>query len=689
MAIDSSNNGTDSKELINELVNTEDEENAVNLAFRVIKQLEDENDLLKNQIGDCYKEINRLNGAILSLNQEINLINYQHQNSNVFKRNWSRIKKLLKNLRPSRIKKGLSYLRREGFAATLRRYRASGATNPDPKIAYQNWILNHEPKYSDLQEQKKKKFEYNPLISIVVPTYNTKKQYLEELLDSLEQQTYKNWELCIADGNSDNKKEIEEIICKNSKIKYVMLDENKNISGNTNEALKLCTGEYIGLLDHDDILAPFCLYEVVKALNEDRSTDVIYSDEDKFTTVNGARFQPHFKPDFSPDYLRSINYITHFFVIKKTLMDKLGGFIDEYNGAQDYDLILRATEIAEKIVHIPKVLYHWRVHENSTAMDVAAKQYVIDAGKKAVEAHIKRMNMPGEVSSLDNKSIYRVRFEVDDEEKISIIIPNKDHVDDLKKCINSILTRSTYSNYEIVVIENNSTHTSIFNYYKKLEKHNKIKVIYYEGDFNYSRINNFAIDSCNGKYLLFLNNDTEVITPEWLEEMVMFARRDDVGAVGAKLLYPNNTIQHAGVVVGLGGVAGHVYPGFPRDAAGYFHRLRLVNDYGAVTGACLMMKKEDFINAGGFDEELAVAFNDIDLCVKMLRLGKYNVYTPFCELYHYESKSRGLDLEGEKNIRFQGEVKMAKEKWKDVLSKGDPFYSPNLSLDTGLFEIAR
>ena len=689
MAIDSSNNGTDSKELINELVNTEDEENAVNLAFRVIKQLEDENDLLKNQIGDCYKEINRLNVAILSLNQEINLINYQHQNSNVFKRNWSRIKKLLKNLRPSRIKKGLSYLRREGFAATLRRYRASGATNPDPKIAYQNWILNHEPKYSDLQEQKKKKFEYNPLISIVVPTYNTKKQYLEELLDSLEQQTYKNWELCIADGNSDNKKEIEEIICKNSKIKYVMLDENKNISGNTNEALKLCTGEYIGLLDHDDILAPFCLYEVVKALNEDRSTDVIYSDEDKFTTVNGARFQPHFKPDFSPDYLRSINYITHFFVIKKTLMDKLGGFIDEYNGAQDYDLILRATEIAEKIVHIPKVLYHWRVHENSTAMDVAAKQYVIDAGKKAVEAHIKRMNMPGEVSSLDNKSIYRVRFEVDDEEKISIIIPNKDHVDDLKKCINSILTRSTYSNYEIVVIENNSTHTSIFNYYKKLEKHNKIKVIYYEGDFNYSRINNFAIDSCNGKYLLFLNNDTEVITPEWLEEMVMFARRDDVGAVGAKLLYPNNTIQHAGVVVGLGGVAGHVSPGFPRDAAGYFHRLRLVNDYGAVTGACLMMKKEDFINAGGFDEELAVAFNDIDLCVKMLRLGKYNVYTPFCELYHYESKSRGLDLEGEKNIRFQGEVKMAKEKWKDVLSKGDPFYSPNLSLDTGLFEIAR
>lgn len=682
-------NSADSKELINSLVNAEDEENAVTLAFRVIKQLEDEKDLLTSRLEDSYKEINRLNHVVLSLNQEINQINYQHSNSNVFKRNWSRMKKLLKNLRLSRIKKGFSYLRREGFAATLRRYRASGATNPDPKIAYQNWILNHEPKYADLQNQKRHKFEYSPLISIVVPTYNTKKQYLEEMIASLKAQTYDNWELCIADGNSDNRLEIEEVIKRNPKIKYVMLDENKNISGNTNEALKLCSGEYIGLLDHDDTLAPFCLYEVVKALNEDRSTDIIYSDEDKFTTLSGARFQPHFKPDFSPDYLRSINYITHFFVIKKSLMDELGGFIDEYNGAQDYDLILRATEKSDKIVHIPKVLYHWRVHENSTSMDVGAKQYVIDAGKKAVEAHIKRLDMPGEVTSLDDKSIYRVRFDVDDEEKVSIVIPNKDHVDDLKKCINSILTRSTYSNYEIVVVENNSTHASIFNYYKKLEKNNRIKVIYYEGEFNYSRINNFAIDSCNGKYLLFLNNDTEVITPEWLEEMVMFARRDDVGAVGAKLLYPNNTIQHAGVVVGLGGVAGHVYPGAPRDASGYFHRLRLVNDYGAVTGACLMMKKDDFVNAGGFDEELAVAFNDIDLCVKMLRLGKYNVYTPFCELYHYESKSRGLDLEGEKNIRFQGEVKMAKEKWKDVLSKGDPFYSPNLSLDTGFYEIGR
>ena len=687
MSINSYNNESENKELINDLINAEDEKNAVNLAFRVIKQLEDERDGLKNQLEDCYREINRLNSVILSLNQEINQINYQHSNSNIFKRNWSRMKKLLKNMRPSQIKKGIIYLKKEGFAATLRRYRAAGATTPDPKIAYQDWIINHEPKYQELQEQKRQKFEYNPLISIVVPTYNTKKQFLQELVDSLEQQTYSNWELCIADGNSENKVEIEDVIKRNRKIKYVLLDENKNISGNTNEALKLCTGEYIGLLDHDDILAPFALYEVVKALNEDRRTDVIYSDEDKFTTLNGARFQPHFKPDFSPDYLRSINYITHFFVLKKSLMDELGGFRDEYNGAQDYDIILRATERAEKIVHIPKILYHWRVHENSTSQDIGAKQYAIDAGKKAIEAHIERKNMPGEVTSLDGKSIYRVRFAVDDEEKVSIIIPNKDHVDDLKKCINSILSRTTYGNYEIIVVENNSTHASIFNYYKKLEKNNRIKVIHYEGEFNYSRINNFAIDSCNGKYLLFLNNDTEVITPEWLEEMVMFVQRDDVGAVGAKLLYPNGTIQHAGVVIGLGGIAGHVNSGLSRYEAGYFNRLRLVNNFGAVTGACLMIKKDDFVKVGGFDEELAVAFNDIDLCVKMLRLGKYNVYTPFCELFHYESKSRGLDLEGEKSLRFQREVKIAGEKWKDELEKGDPFYNPNLSLYSGVFEI--
>ncbi len=671
--------------LINDLSEINDDKNVVDLAYRVIGQLEEQNDNLVSQIEGCYKEIARLNHIIGTLNQEINEINYRHANSNVFKRNWSRMKKLMKNLRPSRIKTGLHYLKKEGFAATLRRYRASGAVNVDPKIVYQNWILKYEPKYEELQKQKKQQFDFMPLISIALPTYNTKKQFLTELIDSLEAQTYSNWELCIADGNSENKGEIESIIRRNPKIKYVMLDENKNIVGNTNEALKLCTGEYIGLLDHDDTLAPFCLYEVVKALNENPGADVLYSDEDKFTTSWGARFQPHFKPDFSPDYLRSINYITHFLVIKKTLMDSIGGFREGYDGAQDYDLVLRATEKANKVVHIPKILYHWRVHENSTSKDIGAKQYAVDAGKRAIESHLERIGMPGEVMSVDNKSMYRVRFNVDDEEKVSIIIPNKDHIDDLKKCINSILSRSTYGNYEIVIVENNSTRATTFNYYKKLEKHNKIKIVYYKGEFNYSKINNFAIDQCKGKYLLFLNNDTEVITPEWIEEMTMFAQRDDVGAVGSKLLYPNGTIQHAGVVIGLGGIAGHVNSGLPRDADGYFSRLKLVNNFGAVTAACMMVKKDDFIKAGRFEESLEVAFNDIDLCVKMLRMHKYNVYTPFCELFHYESKSRGLDLEGEKNKRFQREVKLAGELWKDELSKGDPYYNPNLSLYSGVF----
>lgn len=671
--------------LAKELCNITDEKDAVDLAYRVIKQLEDDNDGLKRQLEDSYGEIARLNARLFETNQEINRINYAHANSNIFKRNWSRMKKLLKNLRPSRIKLGLHYLFSEGFSATLRRYRAAGAVNTDPKIIYQNWILKYEPKYAELQQQKKQVFDYMPLISVAVPTYNTKKQFLTELIDSLEAQTYANWELCIADGASDNRAEIEGIIKHNKKIKYVMLDENKNIVGNTNEALKLCSGDYIGLLDHDDTLAPFALYEVVKAINANRAAEVFYSDEDKFTTSWGARFQPHFKPDFSPDTLRSINYITHFFVIKKPLMDEIGGFREGYDGSQDYDLILRATEKAAQVVHIPKILYHWRVHENSTSMNIGAKQYAIDAGKRAIESHLERVGMPGSVESIENKSMYRVRFDVDDSEKISIIIPNKDHVDDLKKCITSIFSRTTYANYEIVIVENNSTRATTFKYYEKLKKYDKIKVVYYKGIFNYSAINNFAAAQCDGKYLLFLNNDTEVITHEWLEEMVMFAQRDDVGAVGAKLLYPNNTIQHAGVVIGLGGIAGHVNSGLPRSGDGYFNRLKLANNFGAVTGACMMVKKEDFDSVGGFEETLAVAFNDIDLCVKMLRMNKYNVYTPFCELYHYESKSRGLDLEGEKNKRFQREVKLAAERWEKELSEGDPYYNPNLSLYSGVF----
>ncbi len=644
-----------------------------------IQRLECRIDTLMRQTEENSTEMERLHTQIDNLQQQINDINFRMATSNVFKRNWLRLKKLIRYLRPRHIRAGLFYLRNEGFAATIRRYRSLGTPYQESEISYSEWIEKNEPSYRQLQKQRAEVFPYMPLISVAVPTYNTKQSFLEEMIASLEEQTYPNWELCIADGNSENRDEIERILKQHSKIKYVMLDENKNIVGNSNEALKLCTGEFIGLLDHDDTLAPFCLYEVVKAINENPDAEMLYSDEDKFTVSDGPRFEPHFKPDFSPNYLNSCNYITHFSVFKKPLMDKLGGFREGYDGSQDHDLILRATEMAKSVVHIPKILYHWRVHDGSTAKNIGAKNYAVTAGEKAVAAHLERIGTPGTVESIEGKPMYRVHLPVDDTEKVSVIIPNKDHVDDLKKCLDSILEKTTYRNYEIIIVENNSVQSETFDYYDTLKSNGKIRVIYYKGDFNFSKINNFAAEQCDGKYLLFLNNDTEVITPNWIEELVMLGQQENIGAVGAKLIYPNNTIQHAGVVIGLFGIAGHLFSGFAHNADGYFGRLKLVYNYSAVTGACMLIKHSDFDAVGGFEETLAVAFNDIDLCEKLLHIGKYNVYTPFCELYHYESKSRGLDVDKEKDRRFRREIKICRKRWKE-LEDGDPFFNPNLSL---------
>lgn len=644
-----------------------------------MQRLELRIDTLMRQTEENSTEMERLHTQIDNLQQQINDINFRIATSNVFKRNWLRFKKLIRYLRPRHIRAGLFYLRTEGLAATIRRYRALGAPFQETEISYSEWIEKNEPSFRQLQNQRAEVFPYMPLISIAVPTYNTKRVFLEEMIASLEEQTYPNWELCIADGNSENRDEIERILKQHSKIKYVMLDENKNIVGNSNEALKLCTGDFIGLLDHDDTLAPFCLYEVVKAINKNPDADMLYSDEDKFTFSDGPRFEPHFKPDFSPNYLNSCNYITHFSVFKKPLMDKLGGFREGYDGSQDHDLILRATEAAKSVIHIPKILYHWRVHDDSTSKNIGAKSYAVTAGEKAVAAHLERIGTPGTVESIEGKPMYRVHLPIDDTEKVSVIIPNKDHIEDLKKCLDSILEKTTYRNYEIIIVENNSTQSETFDYYDTLKSNGKIRVLYYKGDFNFSKINNFAAEQCDGKYLLFLNNDTEVITPNWIEELVMLGQQENIGAVGAKLLYPNNTIQHAGVIIGLFGIAGHIFSGFPHNADGYFGRLKLVYNYSAVTGACMLVKHSDFDAVGGFEETLAVAFNDIDLCEKLLHIGKYNAYTPFCELYHYESKSRGLDVEKEKDRRFRREIKICRARWKE-LEDGDPFYNPNLSL---------
>lgn len=554
---------------------------------------------------------------------------------------------------------------------------------------YHRWIYFNEPTAKELEEQRKTKFKVEPKISILVPMYHTPVKYFEELVDSLIHQTYRNWELCLADGSEEKNKEILKIASKDERIKYQFLNRNQGISANTNAALKCATGDYIALLDHDDVLADFALYEIVKVINEKEEVEFIYSDEDKCTKIEN-RYDPHFKPDFAIDTLRSVNYICHFSVFKKELMDKLGGFRSEFDGAQDYDIILRMAEQAKSIVHIPKILYHWRVHPASTAASTAgdAKPYAFEAGKKAIESHLERVGLKAKVEHGISLGIYRTIYEVIGNPKVSIVIPNMDHIEELKVCIDSILEKTTYSNYEMIVVENNSKKEETFAYYKEIEKNERIKVVYYpEKKFNYSKIINFGVKEATGEYIMQLNNDTELITPNWLEELLGYAQRKDIGAVGVKLYYPDNTIQHDGVIIGIGGVGGHILKNLPRDQRGYFARDSFVQNLSAVTAACMLSKKEIYEEVGYMDETFEVAFNDLDFCLKIREKGYLIVIDPFVELTHYESKSRGYEDTEEKKKRFQGEVERFQKKWETILEEGDPYYNPNFRLDIEDYKI--
>lgn len=553
---------------------------------------------------------------------------------------------------------------------------------------YHKWIFYNEPTKSELKKQRKEKLEIEPKISIIVPMYNTDVKYFKELVNSLINQTYKNWELCLADGSKERNKNIENICKKDKRIKYKFLNENRGIAGNTNAALELAQGDYISLLDHDDLLPVFSLYEIVKCINDNKDVEFIYTDEDKI--MEKKRFEPHFKPDFAIDTLRSVNYICHFSTFKKELMDKLGGFRAEFNGAQDYDIILRMSEQTDKIVHIPKILYHWRVHPNSTAASTAgeAKPYAFEAGKKAIESHLERVDLKAKVEHGYSLGIYRTIYEVIGNPKVSIIIPNMDHIEELKVCINSILSKTTYSNYEIIIVENNSKKDETFEYYKQIEQNEKIKVIYYpEKKFNYSKIINFGVKEATGEYIMQLNNDTELITKNWLEELIGYAQRKDIGAVGVKLYYPDNTIQHDGVIIGIGGVGGHIMKNLPKDQRAYFARDTFVQNLSAVTAACIISRKEIYEEVGYMDENFEVAFNDLDFCLKIREKGYLIVIDPYVELIHYESKSRGYEDTPEKIKRFQGEIEKFKEKWKEILEKGDPYFNKNFRLDTENYEI--
>ncbi len=559
----------------------------------------------------------------------------------------------------------------------------------DPFYAdYSMWVRSRKPGKALLQKQSNKRWKYEPKISIVIPLYNTPLKYLKELMDSLVNQSYQNIEICLADGSSLDATGayIKKHYGKDTRVLYQRLKENKGISWNTNQAVAMATGDFIMLSDHDDVLERNAVYEIVNAINTDpKRVDIVYTDEDKVTMDGKHYFEPNFKPEFNLDFFRSSNYICHIFVVRKTTLEKAGLFRSEYDGAQDFDLILRCTEQADLIRHVPKVLYHWRSHPASTAENPDSKMYAFEAGRKALQEHYNRLGIDAQAYRTEVFGRYRTEYALQGTPLISIIIPNKDHIDDLDKCLKSVYETSTYQNFEIVIVENNSTEKETFQYYQQIEAvHKNLRVINWKKEFNYAAIHNFAVPYCQGEYLLLLNNDTSIITPDWMEQMLQYAQREDVGAVGAKLYFPDDTIQHAGVVIGMGGVAGHIFSGTPRAEYGYQARLISVQDMSAVTAACVMIPKKVYQAAEGFDERFKVAFNDVDLCMKIRSLDKKIVFTPYAELYHYESKSRGREEEtSAKMQRFQQEVSLFKKKWPDILKNGDPYYSVNLALDNG------
>jgi glycosyltransferase involved in cell wall biosynthesis/2-polyprenyl-3-methyl-5-hydroxy-6-metoxy-1,4-benzoquinol methylase len=550
----------------------------------------------------------------------------------------------------------------------------------DELSEYQMWIERNEPTPAELIQFKNisQYFAYRPKISILIPVWNTDKNWLRLAIDSVVHQIYDNWELCIVDGGSTNryiKPILEEYAKKNSRIKVKFLTENKGITGNSNEALSLATGEFIGLLDHDDTLAPHALFEIISLLNQKPNLSLIYTDEDKIDS-DGHRVCPFFKPEWSPDLILSCGYINHLTIYRKKHIDRIGGFRHDCDYSQDYDLLLRFLELTNdsEIGHIPKVLYHWRMSEGSSAYDPMAKDgKIILAAKKALQDALDRRGIEGIVLDGLWSTSYRVKRKISGNPKISIIILTKDKCQLLERCIESIEVKSTYKNFEILIVDHESSSPDTLDFLNRTRH----RVMRYSGPFNFSVMNNLAVQQTNGDYLLFLNNDTEVISGDWMECMLEHAQRSGVGAVGCKLLFPDRSIQHAGVILGMSpdqktGVAGHWFKGVPYDCPGYFNLINTIRNYSAVTGACMMISKEKFLLAGGFEPALAVCYNDVDLCLKLRKMNYWNVFTPYAELIHHESVSRGISVSPD-------EAQYMLNKW-GTLIKEDPFYSVNLSL---------
>lgn len=596
---------------------------------------------------------------------------------------------MLKNFNATNVKRLTKYVLKHGFKDIKQKMLNAMAEESD-SMHYQDWFNRHKVTLEELARQKDYKFDYEPKISILVPTYNTPIDFLHQMIDSVVNQSYQNWQLCIGEGSQGNKEleaVLEEYHKNDSRVVYKVLEKNEGISGNTNGALAIADGDFIGLLDHDDLMEPDALFEVVKRLQKD-TVDIVYTDEDKVVGDTLVNCDPNFKPDFSMDLFRSHNYITHFFCVRKSIVDEIGGFRSEFDGSQDYDLMFRCIEKSRDIEHVPKILYHWRMCAGSTAENPESKMYCYDAGKRAIEGHLERMGIKGRVEHVGLWGMYHVIYDTPGNPLISIVIPNKDHTDDLDLCIRSIIDKSAYRNFEFVVVENNSTDDKTFEYYEKIQKEfDCVKVVYWDREFNYSAINNFGVENSNGDYILLLNNDTELIGENSLSDMLGICMRDEVGVVGAKLLFDDDTVQHAGIVIGFGGFAGHVFSGIGRDDYGYMVRARINCNYSAVTAACLMTKRSVFDEVGGLTEEFVVALNDVDYCLKVREKNYLVVYDAFSLWYHYESKSRGYEDTPEKQARFQGEVKKFQDRWAGILEEGDPYYNKNFPVTIAPFTL--
>ena len=548
---------------------------------------------------------------------------------------------------------------------------------------YDTWLRIMRVSRQELFEQRKTKFSYAPKFSVVVPLYHTPAKFLKDLVRSMMYQSYANWELCLVNASPEDvhlTSLLENWAMRDKRIRVIRLEKNLGIAQNTNAGIAASTGEFIAFLDHDDFLEPDALFCYADALNKDKTIDVFYSDEDKTDEYAAHYFYPHFKSDFNIDLLHANNYMCHFLAVIKSLVDTVGGLNEKFDGAQDYDFVLRLTENTKKIYHCPRILYHWRCSNQSTAANQGNKMYAIHAGKAALNAHYKRIGWNARAQEGAVDGWYQTKFTLKEEPLVSILIPNKDHTDDLDVCLNSFFERADYQNYEFIIIENNSVLPETFAYYEKIEKeHDNVKVVYWEAGFNYSAINNFGFKFAKGDYIMLLNNDVELITPDIFQSMLGFCMRPEVGIVGAKLLYNDHTVQHAGVLVGAGGLADHVFKGIHEDDPGYMGRAISSQDVSAVTAACLLVKRSVYEEVGGLEDEFQVAFNDVDFCLKVRKAGYLIVYDADVKLFHYESKSRGMEDTTERFIRFGNEMMLLNSKW-DILSTFiDPYYNPNFS----------